>query len=399
MEENSRVQNACERMQCSKTTKPTCHTWAWSIAVVVAFVAQVVMNILASEDFGSFGGSSNAQVSNEHPTFLTPDGLTFSVWSVIYTFQGLFTIYQIIPIFQNSHAGVSRARFWVVVLYVANCLWLPVFSHELFWLAFMLMLVMDVSLVMIYRMMTINYGAVDRTQGADMFLPSKVLEDKKETLDRHELEDTHQIPLPLLHPWPVKLICFVGFSTNISWLTVATMVNLLVAAGQDGWHKAFEVVKTSVNGTEATAMVTETVYVNGSEQFVVMAVCLVALIACILAIRNGDVPYALVAMWALGGVHRAQSAKPAGGYPEQAMSSQISCWALAMIITIAVVVVAALAKNVVESLAARSTITAGDTATDASEHLYSEKDKQVLYADEKSGANHKDAHVDETPDV
>merc|ERR1712157_428184 len=164
-----------------------------------------------------------------------------------------------------------------------------------------------------------------------------------------------------------------------SWLTVATMVNLLVAAGQDGWHKAFEVVKTSVNGTEATAMVTETVYVNGSEQFVVMAVCLVALIACILAIRNGDVPYALVAMWALGGVHRAQSAKPAGGYPEQAMSSQISCWALA--------------KNVVESLAARSTITAGDTATDASEHLYSEKDKQVLYTDEKSGANHKDAHV------
>merc|ERR1712151_68629 len=102
---------------------------------------------------GSFGGASNSQLSKEQPTFVTPDGMTFSVWGMIYLFQALFSVYQVIPCFQNSHAGVSKARFWVVVLFLGNCLWLPVFSNRLYWLALMLILAMDLSLVMIYRTM------------------------------------------------------------------------------------------------------------------------------------------------------------------------------------------------------------------------------------------------------
>merc|ERR1719183_597562 len=338
------------RMCCVKSTKPTLYSWLWSLAVLICFIAQVVMNILSSEAFGSFGGKSNGQLSKEQPTFLTPDGLTFSVWSIIYLFQGLFSIYQIIPCFQNSHEGVSRARFWVSALFLGNCLWLPVFSHRLYWLAFMLMLVMDLCLVMIYRMMMINYGAVDRTQDPDMLFPSTVLEDVEQTRSRHG--NTENLPGTMLHAWPVKLMCFTGFSTNASWLAVATLVNLTVAIGTEGWRQAYTIV---VPGNNTFTASTTTVYVNGSEQFVVMGVCLVATIAAVMAVRNCDVPYALVITWALSGVHRAQSSKPASGYPKEAMSQLISDWAMAMIVVVLIAAVIGLVKAVIESFYARKT--------------------------------------------
>jgi len=266
------------------------------------------------------------------------------VWSIIYLFQGLFSIYQVIPCFQNSHAGVSRARFWVVVLYVLNCVWLVVFSYKLYWLALLLMLAMDVSLVMIYRMMNINYGAVDLTQDTSMLLPSVVLEDDAVTQDR--LNGSDNKSGMLLHPWPVKLLCFVGFSTNISWLVVASVVNFLVATGTSGFHQAYTTLRPSpLNATVMTPTVT---YVNGNPDFVVMAVCLVALIACVLAVRNCDIPYALVAMWALGGVNRAQGSNAPNGFPEEAMSKAIADWAAAMIFVVLIAVVIGLVKAIVE---------------------------------------------------
>merc|ERR1719486_272067 len=333
-------------MGCSLPTKPTLHSWLWSLAVLASFIAQVIMNVLAGEQFGSFGGASNSQLSKEQPTFVTPDGMTFSVWGMIYLFQALFCVYQVIPCFQNSHAGISRARFWVAALYLGNCLWLPVFSNRLYWLALMLMLVMDLSLVMIYRMMMINYGAVDRTQDPDMLFPSTVLEDVEQTRSRHG--NTENLPGAMLHAWPVKLMCFTGFSTNASWLAVASMVNLLIATGNSGWHQPF-----TVPGTNATTAVPSIIFVNGNEDFTIMAVCLVAFLACVMALRNCDVPYALVAIWALGGVYRAQASKAAGGYPEEAMSQPIANWAAAMMVVVAIAAAIGLIKAIVESLYAR----------------------------------------------
>merc|ERR1712032_1706469 len=117
-----------------------------------------------------------------------------------------------------------------------------------------------------------NYGAVDRAQDADMLLPSVVLEDDAGTQDR--LNGSENKSGMMLHPWPVKLLCFVGFSTNISWLTVASVVNFLVATGTSGFHQAYTTLTPSP--LNATVMMTPTVtYVNGNPDFGVMAVCLV----------------------------------------------------------------------------------------------------------------------------
>merc|ERR1712032_757705 len=128
---------------------------------------------------------------------------------------------------------------------------------------------------------------------------------------------------------------------------VASVVNFLVATGTSGFHQAYTTLTPSP--LNATVMMTPTVtYVNGNPDFGVMAVCLVALIACVLAVRNCDIPYALVAMWALGGVNRAQGSNAPNGFPEAAMSKAIADWAAAMIFVVLIAVVIGVVKAIVE---------------------------------------------------
>merc|ERR1712062_889994 len=122
------------------------------------------------------------------------------------------------------------------------------------------------------------------------------------------------------------------------------------ATGTSGFRQSFEVLIPS--GTNATNLVPTTVFVNGSEDFAIMGVCLVAVLACVMVVRNCDVPYALVAMWALGGVNRAQGSKPASGYPEVAMSKPIADWVSAMIVIILIASAIGLVKAVLESVCA-----------------------------------------------
>lgn len=314
------------------------------------------------EKYGSFGGKSIAKISYAHPTFLTPDGVTFSMWSSIYLFQGLFTIYQLIPRLQNSHAGISRARVWVIMLYIACCLWVPVFCRQLYWPAFALLLVMNFLLVMIYRAMMINYGAIKRTQIADMMLPSVIVEEFEQA--RSRLGRTNQLDAVMLHPWLVKVLCFTGFSLHLSCLVYTACVDFLLTTGSMGWHQPYSNLDSNVNVNttvsvnaagfvNATSSSPSTSFVSGSENFAIMFVCIIGAIACALAVRHCDVPFAAGTAWALGGVYRAQTFDAPRGYPDAAMSKPIADWTLAVMIAVCVVTVIGLVKAIVESVWAR----------------------------------------------
>merc|ERR1719199_1159918 len=185
-----------------------------------------------------------------------------------------------------------------------------------------------------------------------MLLPSAILEDKEHTLER--LSGSDKFSGMLIHPWPVKVLCFVGFSANLSWLVVASMMNLLVAAGHDGYHKQFTtLIQSPVN----SSMIPTVTYVNGSPDFAIMAVCLVATIAFVLAIRNCDVPYAVVTIWALWGVNRAQGSQAPAGFPEVAMIKSLVDWTTGMIVVALFAVVIGLVKAIIETQNASTAIT------------------------------------------
>lgn len=58
-----------------------------------AYLAVIAVNMMAT--FGSLGGRTTAQISDQYVSLFTPSGFTFSIWSVIYLLLGIYTIYQL----------------------------------------------------------------------------------------------------------------------------------------------------------------------------------------------------------------------------------------------------------------------------------------------------------------
>lgn len=300
------------------TNSTTTSSMVWSVLVVVTFVIQVISNVLSG--FGAFNNATNGRLSDENPTYITPDGLTFSVWGIIYTFQAIFTIYQVVPQVQNSHEPLTNARVWVVLLYLLNAVWLPAFSFSLWWLAFLIIASMYGSLIMIYYHLGINYGPMYHGTSPTRSFALLCSPDKEES--GTSVTETDQY-------WFVKVFMYVGFSTNLSWITVATLLNFLVATRNSGWYTS---CPAEISNGIASAMM---INVGGNPDFAVMVCVAIALIASFLVVRFGDVPYALVAMWALGGINRMQTVPNEQRFPISGQSQQLASWSLAMIIVVA----------------------------------------------------------------
>merc|ERR1712226_783873 len=89
------------------------------IANVAAFVAVLVANALGAS--GKLPGSKSVSaVSAEYRTDLTPSGFTFAIWSIIYTLQSFFVLFQ----FKKSNVRLVRSvRFGYVLACIFNGAW------------------------------------------------------------------------------------------------------------------------------------------------------------------------------------------------------------------------------------------------------------------------------------
>jgi hypothetical protein len=76
--------------------------FALRIAVVVSYIVLVIVNIISSIE------GSNATVSQKYPTPLTPAGWAFSIWSVIFLFQAIYTIYIALPYGYEDNVAKSK---------------------------------------------------------------------------------------------------------------------------------------------------------------------------------------------------------------------------------------------------------------------------------------------------
>jgi len=187
---------------------------------------------------------------------------------------------------------------------------------------------MYVSLIMTYRHLEINYGVT--------YTGSKKSSNTYCTLERSDAVHTY---------WFNKVFIFAGFSTNMSWITVASLLNFLVALRNSGWSTSCNVYNTTADSIlTVTGQSLGTVEVGGNVDFAIMAVALVALLGTYLVLQYGDIPYAFVAMWALGGVYRMQTNNNPDAFPTSGQSSQLAQWAIGMFVVLAIATVASLIK-------------------------------------------------------
>ncbi len=210
--------------------------------VVATYLAMITVNVLANAL--PLNGRRTGEVSDAYQNLFTPAGLTFSIWSVIYLLLGLHVLYQL-GLFRGSQphdertALLNRIGLLFSVSSAANAAWVFAWHYEMIPLSVVLITVILVCLILITNSLrTANLTARER--------------------------------------W------FVGvpFSVYFGWTTVATVANitvLLVSLNWDGFGLA-------------------------DSAWAAIIVVIAMVIGTVTTLRNQDVAYGLVLIWAYTGI-------------------------------------------------------------------------------------------------
>ena len=131
------------------------------ILVLAATVGMIVFNYLAAT--GILGGVETGVISDRYPTFITPAGYAFAIWSLIYAGCLAFSIYQILPANRDRFRALRRVY---IISCVANCAWLYFWSRE------MMVVCLGVILALLVTLGYINIK-LQKTEGAGEFWLAK----------------------------------------------------------------------------------------------------------------------------------------------------------------------------------------------------------------------------------
>jgi hypothetical protein len=213
-----------------------------TILISVTFLFALVMNGLAN--IIPINGMETGYISDKWANLFAPVGLTFSIWALIYSGLGIYVGYRLTKInhgdfVEDLHQQQQR-DMWFIVSNVANGFWILAWHYELFLLSFGLMLVILISLIMI----NLSFG--------QSFI------------------------------WTT-----LPFRIYFAWITVASVANLTTWIVSDYPTFAWLYPGTPV-----------------SEHILTMIIVLVtAVLGLIVTLRQKDVYYAGVVLWALFGIY------------------------------------------------------------------------------------------------
>lgn len=124
---------------------------------VAAFAVMVGMNMAAV--LLPLNGISTAEVSDKNLNLFAPAGITFSIWSVIYTLLLVYTVMQFGTVRKKFGLKIREEFFdKVTPLYIAssllNAVWIVCWHYEVLWLTVILMIALLVTLIKIAAITT-----------------------------------------------------------------------------------------------------------------------------------------------------------------------------------------------------------------------------------------------------
>ena len=236
------------------------------ILVTVTYVVMVFVNYLANAL--PLNGRNTGEISDSYANLFAPAGLTFAIWGVIYLLLALHVLYQ----WGLFHAAGSqngpllqRVGLLFAASSIANTAWVFAWHYDLIWLSMLLIAAILVILGIIVV-----------------------------TLRDH--------PLSTRETWLVR----VPFSVYFGWLTVANVANITVWLGSVGWD-GFGIAE---------------------QIWAVVIIAVAAIIGTLVMLRNRDIAYGLVLLWAFTGIlikHLSPDGF-AGAYPA-VIATTIACLA------------------------------------------------------------------------
>ncbi|HEX9166762.1 MAG TPA: TspO/MBR family protein [Gemmatimonadales bacterium] len=166
---------------------------ALKVLNVAMFAAVMVANAAAGA--GALSGESIGTVANRYPNYFLPANWVFGIWSLIYLFLAVFTVYQAVTGAGPDRAVRALGPWWTASV-LLNIGWVTAFAYSRFGLAMVIMLVLLATLVRITERLH------------DARLP-------------RSLTETLCVRLP--------------FDLYLSWISVAVIANTFQYAHVVGW--------------------------------------------------------------------------------------------------------------------------------------------------------------------
>ncbi|KAL7461496.1 hypothetical protein ACHAXS_001916 [Conticribra weissflogii] len=94
------------------------------------------LNALETFGFGPFSSryssnQDNASVSQKYQTIITPNGIAFSIWGIIFLSQAIFVVFNLFfDQLRSTRLIVDGVSWWFVLVCIAQTAWSPAFAYE-----------------------------------------------------------------------------------------------------------------------------------------------------------------------------------------------------------------------------------------------------------------------------
>lgn len=125
---------------------PSVPVTRWKVINVVVFLAVLAANGAAGS--GAMSGESIGLIANRFRSDFLPADYVFGIWSLIYLWQMVLTVYQALP-GDGPGDAVRRLGPWWVVSMLLNIAWVTAFSFSQFAMAMLVMAALLVTLVVL----------------------------------------------------------------------------------------------------------------------------------------------------------------------------------------------------------------------------------------------------------
>lgn len=176
--------------------------------VIIATVGVIVINYFAAQ--GYINGVTPEVISDKYPTFITPSGYAFAIWSLIYLGLIAFSIFQALPS-QTDNPRFRNIRTLYIANCAANCFWIYLWHYD------SILAALGVMFVLLGTLVLINVTLRKSESMAETWLT--------------------QIP----------------FSLYFGWVTVATILNFSIA-----------LVSLGVNTSESVSIILSAILIVGA---------------------------------------------------------------------------------------------------------------------------------------
>src|SRR5688572_10801108 len=106
---------------------------AIAIFNAISFLIQLAFSYFAQS--GNLSVGTVSSVSARYETLVTPAGMTFGIWGIIYTVLAIMCLYHIIMAYKHdltspANHEASKMGWWFVVVNLAAAAWLVAWTRE-----------------------------------------------------------------------------------------------------------------------------------------------------------------------------------------------------------------------------------------------------------------------------